>query len=143
MCKEFRMLVQQTDWRYVAQCEHDTVHLRWDSLDLSFQPEAFLKLGNRIIHEHTMVTRMFPRIDAPAIAADGPKPCLKLCVSNVDVEFPPSALPELLIVLRIACALVARTAILPMACRRELPNPPLAIQSCPKRSASSVLKHLN
>jgi len=144
MCKEFRMLVEQTDCRYVAQCEHNTVHLRWDNLAFSFQPEAFLKLGSQIIREHGLVARMFPSAPASSSTTSKTQSHLLLRVNTVKLEFPSSALPELLIVLRIACALLERpAATLPVARRRMLPNAPLAIQPCPKQSILSVMDYLN
>lgn len=142
MCKEFRMLVEQNDQRYIAQCEHETVHLRWDSLTLSFQPDAFLKLGNQIIQEHTAVARMFPSITPPTISVPKTKICLR--ISTIEMEFPPSELPELLLVLRIACALLAQpSATVPIAARHLPLDAPMAIQRCPRQSHFAVIDHLN
>lgn len=142
MCKEFCMLVEQSDWRYIAQCEHNTVHLRWDTLTLSFQPEAFLKFGRQILQEHTKVSRLFPAVDAP-FSKKAPFN-LRLRVNTIELELPPSDLPELLMALRFACALLERSrATLPTTRRRTLSNAAFAIQPCPRRRLFSLTDQLN
>jgi len=144
MCKEFRMLVEQTDQRYIAQCEHDTVHLCWGNLSLTFQPEAFLRLGQQIIFDHIRIARMFPNDDATSETDAKRKSVLQLRVGIVGVAFPTSDLPELFIALQIACALLELpTDTVHSTQRQKLPNAPLAIQSCLQQSTFSVTDHLN
>jgi len=142
MCKEFYVLVEQTEWRYIAQCEHNTVHLRWDTLTLNFQPEAFLKFGRQILQEHVKVSRLFP-VDEASFSKKKPSNlCLR--VNTVVLELPPSEMPELLMALRIACALLEYSpATLPPTRRRSLSNAPLAIQPCPRRRLFSLTDQLN
>jgi hypothetical protein len=38
-------LAKSSDWRYIAQCEHGTIHLGWDLKTLRLRPEDFLQVG--------------------------------------------------------------------------------------------------
>lgn len=48
MCKHLTILAKASATRYVAQCEHGTVHLIWDNLSLRLPPSGFIKLAEQI-----------------------------------------------------------------------------------------------
>lgn len=45
MCNHLTFLAQSGDWRYVAQCEHGTLHLTWGRQTLHLQPKDFLRVA--------------------------------------------------------------------------------------------------
>lgn len=48
MCKHLTMLAKENVRRYIAQCEHGTIHLMWDNLSLRLRPADFLDIVERI-----------------------------------------------------------------------------------------------
>jgi len=44
MCNHITFLARSNDWRYVAQCEHGTIHLNWDRKTLHIQLKDYLRL---------------------------------------------------------------------------------------------------
>ncbi len=136
MCNEFHMLVEQSDWRYIAQCEHKTVHLRWDHLTISLPPQAFRQLAGQILEAS-------PAVHTPANAtiAEQPQPTLRLRLNTVLLEFPATDLPLLRKLLRQASALLAQEE-RPVTMPR-LPRTPIVIQPCPQPSHFTLQQHLN
>jgi len=112
MCNELTHLAQQGDWRYIAQCEHQTVHLRWDHLTLSLPPTAFLQLGAQIIKacEGTMFPTSVAADVTPLTTAtdDASSPTakqpLRLRVNTVTLEIPAAELADLVALLQRARA---------------------------------------
>jgi hypothetical protein len=51
MCQQLTILAECSSWRYVGQCEHGTVHLRWDHLTIHLQFNDFLNLYQIIKRE--------------------------------------------------------------------------------------------
>jgi hypothetical protein len=92
MCNVFTMLVEQSDWRYVAQCEHKTVHLRWDHLTISLPPQSFLALARQII-QNVRGERPLART---VVSAATPQTPLRLRLNTVALEFTATDLPALL-----------------------------------------------
>ena len=48
MCGEITFLVEQDDFRFVAICEHNIIHLGWDRLVIYLQLEEFLALDGTL-----------------------------------------------------------------------------------------------
>ncbi len=51
MCQHLTILAEYSSCRYVGQCEHGTVHLRWDHLTIHLQFNDFLLLYQVIQRE--------------------------------------------------------------------------------------------
>lgn len=106
MCNTFDMLVELNDWRYIAQCEHKTVHLRWDHLTISLPPCAFLQLARHILAEATAHSVSSSQSRNTPAAHLQPK--LRLRLNTVLVEFAHAELLTLRSLLQRALALLTQ-----------------------------------
>ena len=138
MCNEFHMLVEQSDWRYIAQCEHKTVHLRWDHLTISLSPHAFRQLAGQILDASPAVCSRSTSDNVTT--PKQPQPTLRLRLNTVLLEFPASDLPLLRDLLRQARALLAQDEQLAVP---RVPRTPVVIQPCPQPNHFTIQQHLN
>jgi len=137
------MLVQQSDWRYIAQCEHTTLHLHWDHLTISLLPEAFRALAQQILQEGAKQQEPLPS----SLAADPttvppatrPKRGLRLRVNTLLVEFPATDLPMLLDLLQQSLTRLDQTE---HAATRRL-SPQIQIQPYSQRNTFALAQYLN
>jgi hypothetical protein len=52
MCKKQSILALENEGRFVAQCEHHTVHVAWDNLTIRFRPADFYHFADIVRHAH-------------------------------------------------------------------------------------------
>lgn len=45
MCNHFTLLAQQSEQRFIARCEHGTLHLNWDQVTVRLHPVDLLRAG--------------------------------------------------------------------------------------------------
>ncbi len=135
MCNEFTMLVQASDWRYIAQCEHQTVHLRWDHLTISLPPHAFRQLAGQILDASPAVRT--PSGSDKVTAPKQPQPTLRLRLNTVLLEFPASDFARLRALLTDASALLAEND------QCAVQHKSIVIQPCPQPSHFTLQQHLN
>lgn len=83
MCKNMTILAKENAARYIAQCEHRTIHLVWDSLSIRLCPAGFLRLANHIC---TRTATLIEQDEGKGIG-------LKL--HTIGVRFPPETLATL------------------------------------------------
>ncbi len=48
MCKCLTMLAKESTTRYIAQCEHGTIHFVWDNLSIRLRPADFARLAEYV-----------------------------------------------------------------------------------------------
>ncbi len=48
MCKHLTMLAKESTTRYIARCEHGSVHVVWDNLSIRLRPADFVRLAERV-----------------------------------------------------------------------------------------------
>lgn len=48
MCEQLKILSKANATRYIAQCEHGTIHLVWDNLSLRLPPEDFISIAEQV-----------------------------------------------------------------------------------------------
>ncbi len=48
MCRNMTTLAKESATRYIAQCEHGTIHFVWDSLSIRFCPAGFFRLAKHV-----------------------------------------------------------------------------------------------
>jgi hypothetical protein len=48
MCKRLTMLAKESATRYIAQCEHGTIHFVWDNLSIRLRPADFARLAEYV-----------------------------------------------------------------------------------------------
>jgi hypothetical protein len=53
VCQHLTLLVEQDQRRYVAQCEHATIHLIWRRTALQFHPSEFLRIAQTLTYWST------------------------------------------------------------------------------------------
>lgn len=138
MCNEFHMLVEQSDWRYIAQCEHKTVHLRWDHLTISLPPHAFRQLAGQILDASPAVHA--PNSSGSVTVPKQPQPTLRLRLNTVMLEFPAADLLLLCELLRQVSALLAQDEQVAVP---RVPRTTVVIQPCPQPSHFTLQQHLN
>ncbi|MCB0064770.1 MAG: hypothetical protein KDE19_21750 [Caldilineaceae bacterium] len=136
MCNAFTMLVATSDWRYVAQCEHKTVHLRWDHLTISLPPQSFLTLARQILREVAGAQPLRPTSDATVNGQSS----LRLRLHTVLLEFSATDLPVLTELMQQAIQQLSGDA--PATPRCAAPTP-LALQPIPQPSHFALAQHLN
>jgi len=140
MCNEFHMLVEENDWRYIAQCEHKTIHLRWDHLTISLPPHAFAQFARNILEESARHREL-------ATVATNPnaKATLRLRLNTVLVEFTGTDLLALRPLLQRAIERLTNDAPLPKLPATESPatNTPPSLQPCPQPMQFALAQYLN
>jgi hypothetical protein len=83
MCRNLIILAQESATRYIAQCEHGTVHIVWDNLSIRLRPADFVRLvenactraGNLMDHDE--------------------RKGFRLRMHGIGIEFPPETLANL------------------------------------------------
>jgi hypothetical protein len=48
MCKKLVILAKENVSRYIAQCEHGTIHLVWDNLSVRLYPEDLIRIVDQV-----------------------------------------------------------------------------------------------
>jgi hypothetical protein len=48
MCQQMTMLAELEEHRFIARCEHGTIHLNWDVITLHLTKEYFLELAQEL-----------------------------------------------------------------------------------------------
>lgn len=140
MCNDFTMLVTVSDWRYIAQCEHKTVHLRWDHLTVSLPSHAFLQLAEMIHREFAVGGSLFAQVNGLPTRANGNPPSLRLRLNTVLLEFAGADLTDLRNLIEQAIDLLSRGISVTEA---PAPRKSLSIQPYPQTTQRSLAHYLN
>jgi hypothetical protein len=90
MCRNLTILAKESATRYIARCEHGTVHLVWDNLSLRLRPAGFLGLAK---HVCARTGDLLNRDDKKGIG---------FRLNGIGVRFPPEALATLRDLMRLA-----------------------------------------
>jgi len=116
MCQQFTLLYELSSTRYVAQCEHGTVHLRWEAISIHLSPTDFFALHQLVAEVHAQQT------------TDNGK--LRLGIGNVTLEFRAEDCPVFLGLLRRTVAQLT-----------PAPSPILGL--CPQHAVLPTVHSLN
>lgn len=85
MCQYLTFLAINTDYRYIARCEHGCVHLGWDFVTFHLEPDGLIKFS-QLLEAESLSPKYFD-LDAtykqPYDAC-----CFKLNVGNVCLNLP-------------------------------------------------------
>jgi hypothetical protein len=84
MCRNLTILAKESATRYIARCEHGTVHLVWDNLSIRLRPADFVRLTENAC------TRAGNLMDR-----DDEKKGFRLRMHGIGIEFPPETLATL------------------------------------------------
>jgi hypothetical protein len=52
MCNRVTVLAQENDARYIAQCEHETLHIAWDNVTIRLSPADFARVADMVKDAH-------------------------------------------------------------------------------------------
>ena len=81
MCQKQTILALERAGRYIAQCEHGTIHIIWDNLTIRLRPADFDQFAG-------MVENAYARIQSQS----SPNGVFRLRMRGVLLEFPPEDL---------------------------------------------------
>jgi hypothetical protein len=90
MCQQLTILAQQDEDHYIAQCEHGTIHLRWEHITVHLQVMDFRALLRVVLQAWE---------DKPTYSGK-----MRLGTSSITLEFPPDAHYPLIRLMRKAAA---------------------------------------
>ncbi len=58
MCNQLTLLAKASASRYIAQCEHGTIHVVWDNVSVRLRPEDFINIAeNTSLHTQPWLAR--------------------------------------------------------------------------------------
>jgi hypothetical protein len=52
MCNQITVLARESETRFIAQCEHETLHIAWDNLTLRLCPADFARVADMVEDAH-------------------------------------------------------------------------------------------